>query len=89
MVRKLLRAKIEFFDTNPIGRIQNRFAKDMKALDFLLPFFGNLILSFFFKILGIFLLIAVSVYYAIPILAILIIVIFAMRYFVVKTQQDS
>ena len=89
MVKKLLRAKIEFFDTNPIGRIQNRFSKDIKVLDFLLPFVGNLMLSFFFKILGIFILIAVSIYYAIPLLIILTIVILCTRFIVLKVQQDS
>lgn len=33
MVQKILRAKIQFFDSNPIGRIQTRFSKDITALD--------------------------------------------------------
>ncbi|XP_063223953.1 ATP-binding cassette sub-family C member 4-like isoform X2 [Bacillus rossius redtenbacheri] len=37
MFRNILRAKMRFFDTNPSGRILNRFSKDMGAIDELLP----------------------------------------------------
>ena len=37
MVSSLLQAKVLFFDTNPAGRILNRFSKDIGCLDELLP----------------------------------------------------
>mmetsp|Transcript_5656 Transcript_5656/g.12347 ORF Transcript_5656/g.12347 Transcript_5656/m.12347 type:complete len:1360 (-) Transcript_5656:160-4239(-) len=37
MTRSVLRAKIEFFDTNPIGRILNRFSADIGSSDDRLP----------------------------------------------------
>ncbi|KAL7547829.1 hypothetical protein ACHAWF_011101 [Thalassiosira exigua] len=37
MTRSVLRAKIEFFDTNPLGRILNRFSSDVGSNDDLLP----------------------------------------------------
>ncbi|XP_063223958.1 ATP-binding cassette sub-family C member 4-like [Bacillus rossius redtenbacheri] len=37
MFRNILRAKMRFFDTNPSGRILNRFSKDIGAVDELLP----------------------------------------------------
>ena len=37
MTRSVLRAKIEFFDTNPLGRILNRFSADVGSNDDLLP----------------------------------------------------
>jgi ABC-type multidrug transport system fused ATPase/permease subunit len=33
MTEKVIRAKILFFDSNPIGRILTRFSKDMVILD--------------------------------------------------------
>jgi ABC-type multidrug transport system fused ATPase/permease subunit len=33
----LLRAKITFFDSNPIGRIVTRFTKDFAVLDMSMP----------------------------------------------------
>jgi ABC-type multidrug transport system fused ATPase/permease subunit len=37
MVLGITRAPILFFDSNPVGRIQTRFSKDMATLDLLLP----------------------------------------------------
>jgi ABC-type multidrug transport system fused ATPase/permease subunit len=36
IVEKLIRSKILFFDSNPIGRIFTRFSKDMSCLDIIL-----------------------------------------------------
>jgi len=38
MLRSVLRATIEFYDTNPLGRILNRFSADVGISDELLPF---------------------------------------------------
>ena len=38
MLRSVLRATIEFYDTNPLGRILNRFSADVGIVDELLPF---------------------------------------------------
>mmetsp|Transcript_14515 Transcript_14515/g.21627 ORF Transcript_14515/g.21627 Transcript_14515/m.21627 type:complete len:993 (-) Transcript_14515:9-2987(-) len=37
MLQSVLRAKIEFFDTNPLGRILNRFSADVGILDETFP----------------------------------------------------
>lgn len=37
MFHALLKAPMKFFDTNPSGRILNRFSKDMGSIDELLP----------------------------------------------------
>ena len=37
MARKIVRARVVFFDSNPIGRILTRFSKDMAVLDLIMP----------------------------------------------------
>ena len=37
MVEKVIRAKIIFFDSNPVGRVFTRFSKDISVMDILLP----------------------------------------------------
>lgn len=37
LLKRILSAKIRFFDLNPVGRILNRFAKDIETLDDLIP----------------------------------------------------
>ena len=37
MVQKVVRARIVFFDSNPIGRIFTRFSKDVSVMDQILP----------------------------------------------------
>ena len=52
---RLLRAPVAFFDTNPAGRILNRFTKDVGIIDEMLPFVAydlnmvRLIEKIFFK----------------------------------------
>ncbi|EDV26685.1 uncharacterized protein TRIADDRAFT_22415, partial [Trichoplax adhaerens] len=38
MLKSILEAPIYFFDTNPVGRVLNRFSKDLSSIDGELPF---------------------------------------------------
>lgn len=42
---RVIRAKILFFDSNPIGRIVTRFSKDVLVLDFIVPVFFVYVLN--------------------------------------------
>jgi len=37
MLENLLRNPIKFFDITPVGRVLNRFAKDVDTMDIILP----------------------------------------------------
>jgi ATP-binding cassette subfamily C (CFTR/MRP) protein 4 len=59
MAEVVLRTNIVFFDSNPIGRIINRFAKDLGVMDLVMPAMSVFVSMGVFRIISV--LIAVSV----------------------------
>jgi ABC-type multidrug transport system fused ATPase/permease subunit len=53
MAESVLRAPIEFFDSNPIGRILTRFSKDVTVLDTCVSFFTPFIAYGLFRAVGV------------------------------------
>uniref|UniRef100_A0A667ZNZ1 Cystic fibrosis transmembrane conductance regulator n=1 Tax=Myripristis murdjan TaxID=586833 RepID=A0A667ZNZ1_9TELE len=84
MFSSILRTPVRFFDVNPIGRILNRFSKDIGQLDSNMPWtFVD-----FIQILGV-IAVAASVipWILIPVLPLLILFLFVRRYFL-QTSRD-
>ncbi|XP_065919849.1 ATP-binding cassette sub-family C member 4-like isoform X2 [Dysidea avara] len=52
MFRSILRAPVLFYDTNPVGRVLNRFSKDIGFMDALLPFLLLELFTMAFRVLG-------------------------------------
>ncbi|XP_053311343.1 ATP-binding cassette sub-family C member 4 [Spea bombifrons] len=88
MFKALLQAPVLFFDRNPIGRILNRFSKDIGHLDDLLPFTFLDFMQVLLQILGV-IAVAVSVipWILIPLLPLVLIFFFLRRYFL-ETSRD-
>uniref|UniRef100_A0A8B9U939 Cystic fibrosis transmembrane conductance regulator n=1 Tax=Anas zonorhyncha TaxID=75864 RepID=A0A8B9U939_9AVES len=88
MFQAILKAPVLFFDRNPIGRILNRFSKDIGHLDDLLPL---TFLDFVQTLLQIFGVVAVAVavipWILIPLIPLFILFIFLRRYFL-DTSRD-
>ncbi|KAI5613509.1 multidrug resistance-associated protein 4 [Silurus asotus] len=88
MFNCILRAPVRFFDINPIGRILNRFAKDIGHIDSMLPWTFVDFIQVFLQIVGV-IAVATSVipWILIPVLPLLIVFLFLRRYFL-QTSRD-
>ncbi|CAL8104285.1 unnamed protein product [Orchesella dallaii] len=88
MFVSLVRAPMKFFDDNPSGRVMNRFTKDIGAMDELLPYAFFDAITIFLLMISMVILIIVSNYYMSIPTGILIIGLFAMRQYFIKTARD-
>ncbi|XP_014906070.1 ATP-binding cassette sub-family C member 4 isoform X2 [Poecilia latipinna] len=88
MFNAILRAPVRFFDINPIGRVLNRFSKDIGQVDSMLPWTFTDFIQVFLQILGV-IAVAASVipWILIPVVPLLGLFLFLRRYFL-KTSRD-
>uniref|UniRef100_UPI003AAC6783 ATP-binding cassette sub-family C member 4-like n=1 Tax=Centroberyx gerrardi TaxID=166262 RepID=UPI003AAC6783 len=88
MFNSILRTPVRFFDINPIGRVLNRFSKDIGQLDSNMPWTFVDFIQVFLQILGV-IAVATSVipWILIPVLPLLLVFLFLRRYFL-QTSRD-
>ncbi|GAB1599294.1 multidrug resistance-associated protein 4-like isoform X1 [Argonauta hians] len=88
MYDNLMRAKIAFFDENPVGRILNRFSKDMGLIDDLLPTsIMDFLQCFFLTLSVIFVTGASNPYVFIPAFIILVLFVFLRQYYIQTSRS--
>nr|XP_039268765.1 multidrug resistance-associated protein 4-like [Styela clava] len=88
MFYAILRSPIRFFDTNPSGRVLNRFSKDIGQIDDLLPltFFDFL---YIFGLIASILILAIIVNFMVAVITLpLVVVFFWLRQYYLKTSRD-
>ncbi|KAK2856772.1 hypothetical protein Q5P01_005507 [Channa striata] len=88
MFNAILRTPVRFFDINPIGRVLNRFSKDIGQLDSNMPWTFVDFIQVFLQILGV-IAVAASVipWILIPVLPLLLVFLYLRRYFL-QTSRD-
>ncbi|KAM9709908.1 ATP-binding cassette sub-family C member 4-like [Menidia menidia] len=88
MFNALLRTSIHFFDINPIGRILNRFSKDIGYLDSLLPWTFVDFTQVFLQVIGVIAVAAVIIpWILIPVVPLLAVFLLLRHYFL-HTSRD-
>ncbi|GJQ74461.1 hypothetical protein Trydic_g21331 [Trypoxylus dichotomus] len=88
MFHSLLRAPMRFFDTNPSGRVLNRFSRDTGAMDEVLPRVAMESIQIFLVMCGILVMIAIANYFMIIAALILGTFFFIIRSWYVSTAKD-
>lgn len=83
MVERIIRSKILFFDSNPIGRIFTRFSKDIAVLDIILPAIFALATFTIFRTLSVF----ITVVCVFPIM--LVVVVFALAFMMLIVRKGA
>ncbi|XP_075419651.1 ATP-binding cassette sub-family C member 4 [Tenrec ecaudatus] len=88
MFESILKAPVLFFDRNPIGRILNRFSKDIGHMDDLLPLTVLDFIQTFLQVVGVVgVAVAVIPWVAVPLIPLAIIFFILRRYFL-ETSRD-
>ncbi|XP_070656002.1 ATP-binding cassette sub-family C member 4-like [Bos indicus] len=88
MLESILRAPVLFFNRNPIGRILNRFSKDIGQMDDLLPLtFLDFIQTFLLVVGMVGVMVAAIPWTAIPVIP-LGIIFFILRWYFLRTSRE-
>ncbi|KAM9851263.1 ATP-binding cassette sub-family C member 4-like [Aulostomus maculatus] len=88
MFNAILRTPVRFFDINPIGRILNRFSKDIGYLDSLLPWTFVDFIQILLQVIGVVAVAAMVIpWVLIPVVPLLAVFLFLRRYFL-QTSRD-
>ncbi|XP_049584650.1 ATP-binding cassette sub-family C member 4 isoform X3 [Syngnathus scovelli] len=88
MFGTILRTPVHFFQNNPIGRILNRFSKDMGFLDSMLPCTFVDFTQVFLQVLGVVIVSAIVMPWILYLFVPLFVVFLCLRHYYLQTSRD-
>ena len=88
MLISILHSTMQFFESTPVGRIINRFSKDIEAVETSIPDSYKSLIRCLFQVCSTVLVVSVSTpLFLIPLVPITILYVFCQRYYVSSTRQ--
>uniref|UniRef100_A0A182M895 ABC-type glutathione-S-conjugate transporter n=1 Tax=Anopheles culicifacies TaxID=139723 RepID=A0A182M895_9DIPT len=88
LLESSLRMPMSFFDTTPLGRIINRFSKDVDVVDNVLPVTIRAWLLFLFSVIGVFIVIGLSTPIFLAIVPPLMVIYYFVQRFYIDTSRQ-
>uniref|UniRef100_A0A182SMH0 ABC transmembrane type-1 domain-containing protein n=1 Tax=Anopheles maculatus TaxID=74869 RepID=A0A182SMH0_9DIPT len=88
LLESSLRMPMSFFDTTPLGRIINRFSKDVDVVDNVLPVTIRAWLLFLFNVFGVFIVIGISTPIFLAIVPPLMVIYYFVQRFYIDTSRQ-
>uniref|UniRef100_A0A182NES5 ABC-type glutathione-S-conjugate transporter n=1 Tax=Anopheles dirus TaxID=7168 RepID=A0A182NES5_9DIPT len=88
LLHSSLRMPMSFFDTTPLGRIINRFSKDVDVVDNVLPVTIRAWLFFLFSVVGVFIVIGVSTPIFLAVVPPLMVIYYFVQRFYIDTSRQ-
>ena len=85
----MIRSKILFFDSNPVGRVITRFSKDMTALDLIFPFIVGISSFGIFRTVTVMFVILVINPWLLVVVAIAVYLMIVCLRFILKTVNET
>lgn len=89
MVHSLIRSEVSFFDSNPVGRILNRFSKDISIGDVVLPVVGSWFIDQLLIVLSIIVLLCVAIPWSSLSVAVVIAFVLFIRFQALLIQREA
>ena len=89
MVHSLIRSEVSFFDSNPVGRILNRFSKDISLGDMVLPVISTWFIDQLLIVVSIMILLCVAIPWATLAVAVVVVIVLLIRFKALLVQRES
>lgn len=88
LLRNVFRLPMSFFDTTPLGRILNRFSKDVDVIDNVLPMSMRFWIMMFFNTVAVIIVISYSTYEFLYLVLPLAVIYYLVQRFYVATSRQ-
>ncbi|XP_040171084.1 multidrug resistance-associated protein 1-like isoform X2 [Anopheles arabiensis] len=88
LLESSMRMPMSFFDTTPLGRIMNRFSKDVDVVDNILPQSIRAWLLMFFNVIGVFVVIGISTPIFLAVVPAFLVIYYLIQKFYIATSRQ-